>query len=66
MWNNVFKQYLNYAKLQHTYPNHFFKIDKNVISTLKEMDYTNQWKTAKENGWYHLYLADHSFFIFNN
>lgn len=64
MWNNVFKQYLNYAKLQHTYPNQFFKIDKNVISTLKEMDYTNQWKTAKENGWYHLYLADHSFFIF--
>jgi hypothetical protein len=64
MWNNIFKQYLKYAKLEYKYSENF-KITKDVILILRELDYINQWKTAKENDWYHLYLADHSFFIFN-
>ncbi|MBT9100546.1 DUF2290 domain-containing protein [Methylovulum psychrotolerans] len=65
MWRDIFKQYLRYARLDHSYPESLFKINKEVVLTLRGLDYANQWKTAKENGWYHLYLTDHSFFVFN-
>lgn len=64
IWQPTFRQYLRAANIEHLYPKSPTMLNSGDIAALKQLDYVEQWKYAREECLYHLYLSDHSFFIF--
>lgn len=44
-------------------PDHF-TLTSEIIADLRVKSYFDQWRTALDNGWFHLRLDDHSLFLF--
>ena len=46
--------------------NQHFKIDKEIIRQLREVNYEEKWQLALENKWFHIKLDDQSLFQFDD
>ncbi|WP_430227069.1 DUF2290 domain-containing protein [Paraburkholderia tropica] len=64
MYYNTFRPYLRYAGIDADMPDNFL-ITPDVIRTLRQSPYLDQWRISHENQWFHLVMHDLSFFVFD-
>lgn len=64
IWRELLLPYLRYSRLDYSFGDDHFQVNGQMIQQLKELDYIQQWRRVKEEKWYHLKLADHSYFLF--
>lgn len=56
--------YARAAKIRLVYMEHY-KSTPAIIQEIRALPYVEQWLKCKTNGWFHVYLPDHSFFTFS-
>lgn len=64
MYYNTFRPYLRYAGIDADMPDNF-QITPEVVRTLRQSAYLDQWRISHENSWFHLVMHDLSFFVFD-
>jgi hypothetical protein len=64
MYYNTFRQYLRYAGIDADTPDRF-QITPEVVRTLRQSTYLDQWRLSRENNWFHIGMHDLSFFAFD-